>query len=78
MTALQQQVIAGAALDVYEFEPEISKGLELLDNVVLCPNLGNATIETRTAMAEIAADNVEAVLTGRQPLNCVNRHCLQD
>jgi glyoxylate reductase len=72
LQALQEKVIAGAALDVYEFEPKVTAGLELLDNVILAPHLGNATIETRTAMAKLAADNIRSVLTGGKPLTCVN------
>ena len=72
LTALRNKTIAGAALDVYEFEPKVTAGLEELNNVVLAPHLGNATIETRNAMAEIAANNIIAVLTGGKPLTCVN------
>lgn len=72
LAALKNKVIAGAGLDVYEFEPKVTAGLEELDNVVLAPHLGNATIETRDAMAEIAANNIIAVLTGGKPLTCVN------
>ncbi|HWR38945.1 MAG TPA: 2-hydroxyacid dehydrogenase family protein [Patescibacteria group bacterium] len=72
LKALQEKNIAGAALDVYEFEPKVTAGLEKLDNVILCPHLGNATVETRDAMAEIAAKNIVAVLNGEKALNCVN------
>ncbi|WP_371371382.1 2-hydroxyacid dehydrogenase family protein [Sporomusa aerivorans] len=72
--ALKNRTIAGAALDVYEYEPKVTTGLEMLDNVILAPHLGNATVETRNAMAEIAADNIIAVLTGNKPLACVNPH----
>lgn len=72
LDALRAKKIAGAALDVYEFEPKITRGLEELDNVVLCPHLGNATVETRDAMAEIAAKNIIAVLKGQKPSTCVN------
>ncbi|MBM7867966.1 lactate dehydrogenase-like 2-hydroxyacid dehydrogenase [Heliobacterium gestii] len=72
LEALRNKTIAGAALDVYEFEPKITPGLEALDNVVLCPHLGNATVETRDAMAEIAAKNIIAVLTGGKALTPVN------
>ena len=66
--ALQQRLIAGAALDVYEQEPKIHPDLLPLENVLLVPHLGSGTIETRTAMAMLAADNVVAVLSGRPPL----------
>lgn len=70
--ALKNKVIAGAALDVYEFEPKVTAELLPLDNVILCPHLGNATVETRDAMAKIAAENIIAVLQGGKPLTCVN------
>ncbi len=66
-TALRDGVIAGAGLDVYEQEPKVHPGLLDLDNVVLLPHLGSATVETRTAMAMLAADNALAVLSGDQP-----------
>ena len=72
VAALQNEVIAGAALDVFEHEPTVHPGLLELDNVVLIPHLGSATIETRTAMATTAASNVVAVLAGRLPINPVN------
>lgn len=73
LAALQTKTIAGAALDVYEFEPDVTVGLEQLDNVILCPHLGNATIETRDAMAAIAANNIIAVLSDQRPMTCVNQ-----
>ncbi|WP_433297772.1 2-hydroxyacid dehydrogenase [Pseudonocardia sp. CA-142604] len=63
--ALADGTIAGAGLDVYENEPEVHDELRRLDNVVLAPHLGSATVETRTRMAELAVDNVVAVLTGK-------------
>ena len=65
--ALADGVIAGAALDVFEEEPDVHPGLLELDNVVLVPHLGSATVETRTAMAELAARNAAAVLRGEDP-----------
>jgi glyoxylate reductase len=62
--ALRSRSIAGAGLDVFEEEPKIHPGLLDLDNVVLLPHLGSATVETRTAMAMLAASNVVAVLGG--------------
>jgi glyoxylate reductase len=64
-------MIAGAALDVYEREPQVHAGLLALENVVLSPHIGSATIETRTAMADLAASNVIAVLTGQPPVTPV-------
>ncbi|MGA1556259.1 MAG: 2-hydroxyacid dehydrogenase [Ilumatobacteraceae bacterium] len=69
--ALRDGTIAGAGLDVFEHEPEVHPGLLGLDNVVLVPHLGSATVETRSAMAELAARNVVAVLAGRAPLTPV-------
>ncbi|MBT8163647.1 MULTISPECIES: D-glycerate dehydrogenase [Arthrobacter] len=66
-TALRDGVIAGAGLDVFEHEPTVHPGLLELENVALVPHLGSATVETRTAMAMLAADNTLAVLRGEQP-----------
>ena len=63
--ALKERVIAGAALDVYEKEPEINAALMPLENVLLIPHLASATTETRTAMADLAASNAIAVLNGQ-------------
>ncbi|KSU76145.1 glyoxylate reductase [Pseudarthrobacter enclensis] len=65
--ALRDGGIAGAGLDVYEKEPQVHPGLLGLDNVALLPHLGSATVETRTAMAMLAADNALAVLSGERP-----------
>jgi glyoxylate reductase len=70
--ALQNGVIAGAGLDVFENEPQVDPRLLELDNVVLLPHLGSATIETRTAMAELAARNALAVLAGERPETALN------
>lgn len=66
--ALRSGAIAGAGLDVYEREPVLEPGLNELDNVVLIPHLGSATVETRAAMATLAARNTVAVLSGQAPL----------
>jgi glyoxylate reductase len=65
--ALAAGVIAGAGLDVFEREPDVHPGLIGLENAVLIPHLGSATIETRTAMAVLAARNAAAVVRGEQP-----------
>jgi glyoxylate reductase len=65
--ALRDGVIAGAGLDVYEHEPSVHPGLLELENVVLLPHLGSATLETRTAMAVLAARNAIAVVRGESP-----------
>ncbi len=70
--ALQVGTIAGAALDVYEREPEVEDGLRSLDNVVLTPHLGSATRETRVAMGMLCVEGLRAVLLdGRIPANAV-------
>jgi glyoxylate reductase len=69
--ALKNRLIAGAALDVYENEPSVLPELLTLENVLLSPHLGSATGETRTAMADLAARNIVAVLTGQPPLTPV-------
>jgi glyoxylate reductase len=69
--ALKNRIIAGAALDVFENEPQVHPELTKLENVVLAPHLGSATTETRTAMADLAVHNVIAVLTGNPPLTPV-------
>jgi glyoxylate reductase len=70
--ALEQGRIGGAGLDVYENEPMVTRGLERLDNVVLLPHVGSATVETRQRMAAMAVDNLLAGLEGRMPPNCIN------
>ncbi|AKS31144.1 2-hydroxyacid dehydrogenase [Mycolicibacterium goodii] len=66
--ALARGTIAGAALDVYEHEPEVHPGLRELPNVVLAPHLGSATVETRTLMAELAVKNVVQTLNDNGPV----------
>jgi glyoxylate reductase len=66
--ALGEGLIAGAALDVYEREPEVHARLRGLENVVLAPHMASGTIETRTAMADLAVRNVIAVLAGQPAL----------
>lgn len=69
--ALKAGKLFGAGLDVFEREPKLVRGLAGLPNVVLTPHIASATIEAREAMAEIAANNVRAVLRGAAPLNPV-------
>jgi len=75
--ALQEKWIAGAALDVFESEP-LPGGhpFTKLDNVVLCPHLGSATIRTREKMAILAAENLLAAVEGRIPAHVVNPEVL--
>lgn len=65
--ALKRKTIASAGLDVYEFEPKVDQALLKLPNCSLLPHLGSATLETRTRMALLAAENIELVLFGRRP-----------
>lgn len=76
--ALGEHRIAGAALDVFEREPVVHPDLLPLENVLLVPHLGSASIETRTAMADLAARNVLAVLAGHPPLTPVTPVARQD
>lgn len=61
LQALKAGQIAGAALDVYEFEPQVTEGLKELSNVILTPHIGNASVEAREQMAEIVAKNAIAI-----------------
>jgi len=70
--ALQKKQIAGAGLDVYENEPKLTLGLTKLKNVILTPHTASATIEARTAMSELAAQNIIDVLQGRKAKFTVN------
>jgi glyoxylate reductase len=76
VAALEAGKIAGAGLDVYEKEPFIHPGLKRA-NVVLAPHMASASLETRTKMACIAAENVVAVFTGRRPPNILNPEVLK-
>lgn len=67
--ALKNKVIKGAALDVFENEPNLAPGLADLDNVVITPHIASATVETRAAMSEVAAKNIIAALEGQVPPN---------
>ena len=71
--ALKEKRIAGAGLDVYENEPEVEPELKTMKNVVLTPHLGSAVRDLRESMANVVADNIIAVLEGRQPPNCWNK-----
>lgn len=69
--ALQQGVIAGAGLDVFEKEPHVPEALKAMDNVVLTPHMASATWQTRQAMADLAVDNLRAHFAGRPLLSPV-------
>jgi glyoxylate reductase len=77
VAALESEKIAGAALDVFEKEPIIHPGLRRA-NVVLAPHIASASLETRTKMACMAAENVVAVLKGRRPANVLNPEALKE
>lgn len=72
VNALKSGKLFAAGLDVYEFEPKITKDLLKMKNVVLLPHIGSATVETRNKMAELAASNIVRVLKGKNPLTPVN------
>jgi glyoxylate reductase len=74
--ALESKTIAGAALDVYEKEPAIQPGLRR-PNVVLAPHIASASLETRTKMACMAAENVVALFKGQRPPNILNPEVLK-
>lgn len=73
VAALQAGEIWGAGLDVYENEPMLAPGLAELENVVLMPHIGTATIETRMNMGRVAAANILAALRGEAPPNLLNK-----
>jgi len=72
VNALLAKRIAGAALDVFEREPQVEEALLAMPNVVLTPHLGSAVLETREAIANVVVDNIAAVIEGRRPPNCWN------
>jgi len=74
--ALRERRIAAAGLDVFEGEPKVHPNLLTVPNVVLTPHIASATIATRKAMANLAADNVMAFLTQGQPLTPLNPEVL--
>ncbi|MDJ0823534.1 MAG: D-glycerate dehydrogenase [Paracoccaceae bacterium] len=71
ITALQTGAIAGAGLDVYEFEPQVPNALRALDNVVLLPHLGTAALEVREDMGRMAVENLRAFFAGEPVPNPV-------
>lgn len=73
VSALEEKEIEGAALDVYEFEPDITEGLKSLDNVVITPHIGNATFEARDMMSKIVANDTIKKLSGDTPQFIVNK-----
>jgi lactate dehydrogenase-like 2-hydroxyacid dehydrogenase len=76
LEALEQKKIAGAALDVYENEPKVHPGLVNRKDVILTPHIASASLDTRTKMAVMAANNVVAVFHGKRPPNALNADAL--
>jgi lactate dehydrogenase-like 2-hydroxyacid dehydrogenase len=74
--ALERKLIAGAALDVYEYEPKVHPALIPRKDVILAPHIASASIETRTKMAVMAATNAAALFEGKRPPNALNADAL--
>ena len=75
--ALKDKKIAGAGLDVYEHEPDVSPELTAMPNVVLTPHLGSAVLSLREGMAHVVVDNTIALIEGRPPVSCLNPQVLK-
>jgi glyoxylate reductase len=75
--ALKDKTIAGAGLDVYEHEPDVSPELVAMPNVVLTPHLGSAVLSLREGMANVVVDNTIALIEGRAPVSCLNPQVLK-
>jgi glyoxylate reductase len=71
VAALREGRLAGAALDVYEAEPELTEGMRELDNLMILPHIGSASFETRDKMALLVADNILDALEGKTPRSLV-------
>ena len=71
VAALREGRLAGAALDVYEDEPELTEGMRELDNLIILPHIGSASFETRDKMALLVADNILDALEGKTPRSLV-------
>lgn len=69
--ALDKKHISGAGLDVFADEPNVPEVLREMENVTLLPHIGSATLEVRTAMGMLAADNLDAFFAGQEPPNAV-------
>jgi len=75
--ALKDNKIAGAGLDVYEHEPQVSPELIAMPNVVLTPHLGSAVLSLREGMAHVVVDNIIALIEGKPPVSCLNPQVLK-
>ncbi|MDI1343986.1 MAG: NAD(P)-dependent oxidoreductase, partial [Pseudolabrys sp.] len=75
--ALKDKKIAGAGLDVYEHEPQVSPDLVAMPNVVLTPHLGSGVLELREGMANVVVDNTIALIDGKPPVSCLNPQVLK-
>ena len=75
--ALQNGVIAGAGLDVFENEPAVEPELLTMEQVVLVPHIGSASLRTRTLMATMASENIRAYARGQRPPNILNPEVLR-
>lgn len=73
--ALKEQLIAGAGLDVFSNEPNVPQELVEMENVVLIPHIGSASIETRSAMARLAVEAIIKSFKKKQPHNIINKEC---
>jgi lactate dehydrogenase-like 2-hydroxyacid dehydrogenase len=76
IAALQRGKLLGAGLDVFETEPKVPPALLKMKNVMLTPHLGSAVMEVRDLMANTVVDNIQALIDGRMPPNCVNPQVL--
>jgi glyoxylate reductase len=75
--ALEQGIIAGAALDVFEHEPKVNPALLGRRDVILTPHIASASVDTRAKMAVMAANNVVALFEGKRPPNALNADALE-
>jgi glyoxylate reductase len=75
--ALKAKQIAGAGLDVYEHEPQVSPDLVAMTNVVLTPHLGSGVLELREGMAHVVVDNIIALIENKPPVSCLNPQVLK-
>ncbi len=75
--ALKDEMIAGAALDVFETEPQVPNELCHFDNVILTPHIGTSTIETRIKMVAQASEKIIQIIKGKAPENIINKEQLK-